>query len=71
MEFISGNVYSGSWERGKFSGYGKMIYSSGSIKYYEGDWNANMKSGKGTMYFSNGDCYEGNFKDDMVCRRNK
>lgn len=44
-KYTSGNIYSGNWEKGVMSGFGKMTYADGSV--YEGHWKNNLMDGDG------------------------
>ena len=48
-KITEGFSYSGNFERGLISGYGKMIWSDDSL--YIGQWKNNQRHGEGTFYF--------------------
>lgn len=58
------NIYIGPMDKGKYSGYGKMLYKDGSK--YVGQWVRNERSGKGTLTYANGTRYVGEFLYDHI-----
>eukprot|EP01127_Copromyxa_protea_P013494 TRINITY_DN3646_c0_g1_i2.p2 TRINITY_DN3646_c0_g1~~TRINITY_DN3646_c0_g1_i2.p2 ORF type:complete len:142 (+),score=14.87 TRINITY_DN3646_c0_g1_i2:1023-1448(+) len=66
---MDGHKYTGSFERSKFHGNGKMKHGMGTykstdsyIRSYEGEWRDDMRHGNGKIIFSGGDVLEGSFE---------
>jgi hypothetical protein len=60
-EYPKGDVYTGGWKRGRFSGRGKMQGASGAV--YEGGWHMGRRHGHGRIDYPCGLYYEGDWKD--------
>ena len=58
---ISGDIYAGEWQEGKYHGQGTIEYSDGTK--YVGKWKDGLPNGQGTLTDSNENKYVGNFKD--------
>ena len=58
---ISGDIYEGEWENGKYKGQGSIEYSDGTK--YIGKWKEGLPNGQGTLTDSNGNKYVGEFVD--------
>lgn len=56
-----GNLYSGNFEKGQYSGYGEMRYKNGDR--YQGYWKNSMLDGKGSYYFNTGHVNTGAFAE--------
>ena len=62
--YKNGNIYEGSYKKGKKDGDGIYKWKNGDK--YTGKWKNDMKEGKGIYEYSNGDVYEGYFKKDKI-----
>ena len=60
-KYTSGNEYTGNFEKGVMTGFGKMVYADGSS--YEGTWVNNLMSGEGLYIDSDNIKWEGIFVD--------
>lgn len=54
---LSGDEYSGSYEKGKRSGQGVYRFANGSV--YSGEFKDNLKSGRGQYHYHSGATYDG------------
>lgn len=54
-----GNLYSGEFAKGQYSGFGEMRYNNGDR--YKGHWKSNLPHGQGSYYFNNGHVNTGEF----------
>jgi hypothetical protein len=62
-KFISGDLYQGSYELGRFEGYGEYFWNDGS--YYKGNFKGGLRNGHGMWRKGeSGDKYEGEFVDN-------
>lgn len=60
LEYRSGAVYVGQFQRGKRHGSGRMTYDAKS--YYEGDWESDLPHGTGTLDNANTGVYTGQWE---------
>ena len=64
FRFSNVDSYSGTWLKGKKSGFGTMTYANGAI--YQGNWVENKREGNGTFTTNTEECgYEGEWKNDV------
>ena len=63
FRFLPQYGYTGDWEGGQRSGYGRYLWKSGTR--YEGSWVANLREGKGVLYLPSGHKIEGGWKADQ------
>jgi hypothetical protein len=59
MKWVSGNIYTGEWQKDKRNGWGIMEYKTGDK--YEGNWINNSESCR-KVYLENGNEYNGSWK---------
>ena len=65
--FKSGEKYLGSFDsEGKYSGTGKLYWTSGT--YYEGQWSNNQRNGYGKLVDNEGSVSEGIWQDDVLIK---
>ena len=65
--FKSGEKYLGSFDsEGKYSGNGKLYWSSGT--YYEGEWSNDQRNGYGKLVDNEGYVSEGVWQDDVLVK---
>jgi hypothetical protein len=57
----SGNIYSGDFANGQYSGYGEMNYNNGDR--FVGHWENGVHHGKGSYFFNNGHVNTGEFSE--------
>ena len=62
MNYKSGDLYIGDWEKGQRHGVGICTYQAGGI--YEGEWFGDKRHGFGVYDYPNGDHFEGQWVDD-------
>lgn len=62
--YDNGSLFNGSWENGKFSGYGKFYDDNGN--YYLGTFVDGHMEGTGEFYMADGSHYIGNLKNDKM-----
>ncbi len=60
-KYPNGNIYRGTWYRGRFDGNGEMDNKL-TGESYRGTWKLGDRSGYGIYTFSNGDVYKGNMQ---------
>lgn len=64
VEFINGEVSTGSFKNGKREGYCSTYYGKESRRFnYEGDYIADKPDGYGLIIYKNGDSFQGTFKE--------
>lgn len=64
FDFLSGEIYTGSWKDSAMSGSGKMTFKG--IGTYDGTYIDSKRVGKGTFVWENGDKYDGEWADDKI-----
>ena len=62
-QFINGDIYEGSWEKGLFEGQG--VYSYADSASYDGLWSKGKREGKGSLKMKNGNIYKGLWKENL------
>jgi hypothetical protein len=59
--YFDGSKYDGDWEKGKYSGNGKLNFNSG---FYNGGWLKGKKHGFGSLFRNDGMSYVGDWLQD-------
>jgi hypothetical protein len=57
MNYVSGNIYNGSWVENRISGKGKFTFKNGAE--YNGEFKNDTYEGNGEFKWANGDIYNG------------
>jgi hypothetical protein len=62
MNYVTGDVYIGDWDKGQRHGSGICTYKAGGV--YEGEWFCDQRHGFGVFDYPSGDHFEGQWVDD-------